>query len=93
MPPLDNPRWEHFAQGHEAFVQAYSSPMAATARRQYRTTYPKCKTARSAEVNGSRLLRNAEVSARIAELQSQGAERAVVTLDGQPRSRQAWPWR
>ena len=48
----------------------------------YRTAYPKCKTDRSAEVNGSRLLRNAEVLARVAELQNRSAERASITLEG-----------
>jgi hypothetical protein len=48
----------------------------------YRTAYLKCKTNRAAEVNGSRLLRNAEVLARVAELQEKGAERASITLDG-----------
>jgi hypothetical protein len=62
-------------------VQAYVAN-GGNGAEAYRTAYPKCKTNRAAEVNGSRLLRNAEVLARVAELQEKGAERASITLDG-----------
>jgi hypothetical protein len=67
--------------GHEAFAQGYASN-GGNAAEAYRKAYPRCKSAHAAETNGSLLLRNTEVSGRIAELQGEAAARNAITLDG-----------
>jgi phage terminase small subunit len=47
----------------------------------YREVYPNCKSAHAAEQAASRLLKNVEVAARIAEIMAVGAERAEVTAE------------
>jgi phage terminase small subunit len=47
----------------------------------YRKVYPRCKSAHAAETNGSLLLRNTEVAARISEILRGGAERAEITVE------------
>ena len=42
---------------------------------------PRCKRAHAAETNGSLLLRNTEVAARISEILRRGAERAEITVE------------
>src|SRR5215472_89339 len=66
--------------GHEAFAQAYASN-GGNAADAYRKAYPRCKSAPAAETNGSLLLRNTEVAARISEILRRGAERAEVTVE------------
>jgi phage terminase small subunit len=41
----------------------------------------RCKSAHAAETNGSLLLRNTEVAARISEILRRGAERAEITVE------------
>ena len=72
MPLLDNPRHERFAQ----HVAEAGNGAAA-----YRMTYG--THGASAEVGGSRLLRNAKVKRRVRELQSETAKAAVMTLEEQ----------
>lgn len=62
--------------GHEAFAQAYIAN-GSNGAEAYRTAYPKCKTNRAAEVNGSRLLRNTEVLARVAKPATGGQSRSL----------------
>jgi len=66
---------------HEAFVQAYLIN-GGNGRDAYKAAYPACKTDGAADVNASKLLRNAKVEARLAELQSKSAKRAEITLVG-----------
>jgi len=66
--------------GHEAFAQAYASN-GGNAAAAYRKAYPRCKSAHAAETNGSLLLRNTEVAARISEILRRGAERAEITVE------------
>src|SRR5260221_7292727 len=66
--------------GHEAFAQAYASN-GGNAADAYRKAYPRCKSAHAAETNGSLLLRNTEVAARISEILRRGAERAEITVE------------
>lgn len=72
MPLLSNPRHERFAQ----HVAEAGNGAAA-----YRLTYG--THGASAEVGGSRLLRNAKVKRRVRELQSETAKGAVMTLEEQ----------
>lgn len=72
MPILNNPRRERFAQ---------RVAEAGNASAAYRSTYG--SDGRSAEVGGSRLLRNAEVRGRVQELQGETAKAAVMTLEEQ----------
>ncbi len=67
---LSNTRHERFAQNK---AKGMSTGPAYTAAG-YKAT------GNSAEVNGARLLRNAQVRARIAELQNKAAERAIKTI-------------
>ena len=71
MPSLSNPRHERFAQelakGKSA-AQAYVDAGYEA-------------DGHSAEVNASRLLRKAEVSRRVAELQERGAMRTEITIE------------
>jgi phage terminase small subunit len=71
MPTLTNPR-------HERFAQEYLVDLNAAAA--YRRTYPDAKGPTS-EANGIRLLGNAKVETRIAELKAERAERTQVTQD------------
>src|SRR5262249_28808903 len=66
--------------GHEVFAQAYASNGGNSADA-YRKAYPRCKSAHAAETNGSLLLRNTEVAARISEILRRGAERAEITVE------------
>src|SRR5215831_12428657 len=74
------PRKVGLKAGHEAFAQAYASN-GGNAADAYRKAYPRCKSAHAAETNGSLLLRNTEVAARISEILRRGAERAEVTVE------------
>src|SRR3981189_3005712 len=68
-------------QRHEAFVHAYLTN-GMVGRDAYKAAYPRCKKDEGADVNASRLLRDAKVSARIEELQERSGERVGITLDG-----------
>lgn len=70
MPVLDNAK-------HEAFAQSIASGM--TGRDAYRAAGYSTATDGATDVNASRLLRNDKVALRVAELQSDSAEVAVVT--------------
>ena len=70
MTVLQNARHERFAQNK---AKGKSTGPAYTAAG-YKAT------GNSAEVNGARLLRNAQVRARIAELQNKAAERTIKTV-------------
>ncbi|EJL53925.1 Terminase small subunit [Rhizobium sp. CF122] len=70
MPPLSNQR-------HEAFCRAISRGEAAS--RAYGSIYH--APTKTAEVNGSKLLRNPKVVDRIAELKGQAAKRTVKTVE------------
>src|SRR5262245_5580735 len=74
------PRKAGLKAGHEAFAQAYASN-GGNAADAYRKAYPRCKSAHAAETNGSLLLRNTEVAARISEILRRGAERAGITVE------------
>src|SRR5262249_13518981 len=74
------PRKAGLKAGNEAFAQAYASN-GGNAADAYRKAYPRCKSAHAAETNGSLLLRNTEVAARISEILRRGAERAEVTVE------------
>jgi len=65
---------------HEAFVQAYITN-GFNATKAYRTVYPKTKSDRIAQACSSRLLSNAMVGARVAEIMAVGAERAEVKAE------------
>lgn len=67
MPPLDNPRHERFAQELAKGAAASTAYIAAG--------YKGDRTA------ASRLSTNVNLQARIAELQSKAAEKAVVTVE------------
>jgi phage terminase small subunit len=54
---------------------------AGNAADAYRKAYPRCKSAHAAETNGSLLLRNTEVAARISEILRRGAEHAEITVE------------
>jgi phage terminase small subunit len=71
MRRLKNPR-------HERFCHEYLKDLNATAA--YLRTYPRAKQ-QTAENNGPRLLGNAWVSDRVAQLQQERAERTAVTAD------------
>ena len=71
MSTLSNARHERFAQN---IAKGMSTGPAYTAAG-YKAT------GNSAEVNGARLLRNAQVRARIAELQNKAAERTIKTIE------------
>ena len=68
MPVLSNPR-------HEAFAQKMATGSVSAAKA-YRETHPKT-TAKAAETHGPRLVRNGQVSGRIAELQGEAAKGVV----------------
>ncbi len=68
---MSNPR-------HERFAQEYAK--GRTGRDAYLASGYDC-TAEAADVGASKLLRTAKVSARVAELQSRGANRAEITIE------------
>ncbi|MBW9116620.1 Terminase small subunit [Rhizobium cauense] len=70
MPPLSNQRWEAFARA----ISRGESGAAA-----YRGTYH--TTGNAAEVNGSKLLRNAKVAERIAELKGRLCEKTLIDVE------------
>src|SRR5260221_11202786 len=72
------PPGEALSPKHEAFVQAYIIN-GINGAKAYREVYPNCKSAHAAEQAASRLLKNVEVAARIAEIMAVGAERAEET--------------
>ncbi len=74
------PLGEALSPKHEAFVQAYIIN-GLNGAKAYREVYPNCKSAHAAEQAASRLLKNVEVAARIAEIMAVGAERAEVTAE------------
>jgi hypothetical protein len=74
------PPGEALSPKHEAFVQAYVIN-GFNGAKAYREVYPNCKSAHAAEQAASRLLKNVEVSARVAEIMAVGAERAEVTAE------------
>ncbi len=74
------PPGEALSPKHEAFVQAYIIN-GLNGAKAYREVYPNCKSAHAAEQAASRLLKNVEVAARIAEIMAVGAERAEVTAE------------
>ena len=74
------PPGEALSPKHEAFVQAYVIN-GFNGAKAYREVYPNCKSAHAAEQAASRLLKNVEVAARIAEIMAVGAERAEVTAE------------
>ena len=69
MPPLDNPRWERFAQELAKGQSQTGAYLAAG-----------YKGAKSPTTAASRLFTNVKVAARVKELQQRGAERAEVTV-------------
>jgi phage terminase small subunit len=71
MPVLENAK-------HEAVAQVYIADPAKIGWRAYKAVYPK-SSRRAAETQFSRLLKNVEFSARIAEMNEQAAEGAVAT--------------
>lgn len=71
MPTLDNPQWEAFARE----VSKGSTLTSAYIKAGYEAT------GASAQVNSSRLLSNAIVSERVAELQELAAQRTLVTIE------------
>jgi phage terminase small subunit len=71
MPVLKNTK-------HEAVAQAYIADPAKVGWRAYKAVYPK-SSRHAAETAFGRLLKNAEFSARIAEMSTQAAEGAVAT--------------
>jgi phage terminase small subunit len=71
MPALDNAK-------HERFAQEYLVDLNASAA--YARAYPDAAPP-TAEANGSRLLGNAKVQTRVAELQAERAERVHVSQD------------
>ena len=71
--PLDNAQQEHFAQ---LVAQGAQSPGAC-----YAEAYSRDEVDDTAYSNGSRLLRNAKVSARITTLKEQGAEAAIISVE------------
>jgi phage terminase small subunit len=71
MPVLENAK-------HEAVAQAYIADPAKIGWRAYKHVYPK-SSQHAAETAFGRLLRNAEFSARISEMNAQAAEGAVAT--------------
>jgi phage terminase small subunit len=64
---------------HERFVQEYVAN-GLNGQDAYMAAYPKCGKS-AARTAASRLLTNAEVKSRIAEIQGKSAERSEVTLD------------
>ena len=74
------PPGEALSPKHEAFVQAYIIN-GLNATEAYKAVYPKCKSQHAAEQAGSRLLKNVEVAARVAEIMAVGAERAEVKAE------------
>jgi Terminase small subunit len=74
------PPGEALSPKHEAFVQAYIIN-GLNGAKAYREVYPNCKSAHAAEQAASRLLKNVEVAARIAEIMRAGAERAEITIE------------
>jgi hypothetical protein len=67
-------------QRHEALAQAYVSDPHKIGWRAYQSVYPK-SSQHAAETGFSRLLKNAEFCARIAELQAEAAADAKITLE------------
>lgn len=64
---------------HEIFCQEYIKKKNAT--QAYKIAYPKVKNSRTAKVNGSRLLTNANVKIRIGELLKELADRNKIKAD------------
>ena len=73
MPVLSNQR-------HEAVALAYISDPEKLGWRAYQSVYPK-SSQHAAETGISRLLKNVEFRARVAELQSAAASDASITLE------------
>jgi Terminase small subunit len=76
MPPLDNPRWERFAQELAKGQSQTGAYLAAGYR-----------GAKSPTTAASRLLTNVKILERVRELQERGADRAEVTVGSHPRGR------
>src|SRR5262245_41595877 len=70
MPPLDNPRWERFAQELAKGQSQTGAYLAAS-----------YKGAKSPTTAASRLLTNVKILERVRELQERGAARAEVTVE------------
>jgi phage terminase small subunit len=70
MPPLDNPRWERFAQELAKGQSQTGAYLAAG-----------YKGAKSPTTAASRLLTNVKILERVRELQERGADRAEVTVE------------
>jgi phage terminase small subunit len=70
MPPLDNPRWERFAQELAKGQSQTGAYLAAG-----------YKGAKSPTTAASRLLTNVKILERVRELQERGAARAEVTVE------------
>jgi terminase small subunit-like protein len=83
MPALKNPRHEAFAQA--IFVGIFRPDLYPTHGTAYNAAGYRAKNARkpggAAEANASRLLKNAKIFDRIAELQREAAEDAKETVD------------
>jgi hypothetical protein len=73
MPVLSNQR-------HEALAQAFVSDPHKIGWRAYQSVYPK-SSQHAAETGFSRMLKKAEFSARVAELQAEAAADAKITLE------------
>jgi hypothetical protein len=83
MPVLKNPRHEAFAQA--IFIGIFRPDLYPTHGTAYNAAGYRAKNARkpggAAEANASRLLKNAKIFDRIAELQREAAEDAKETID------------
>jgi terminase small subunit-like protein len=83
MPVLKNPRHEAFAQA--IFIGIFRPDLYPTHGTAYNAAGYRAKNARkpggAAEANASRLLKNAKIFDRIAELQREAAEDAKETVD------------
>lgn len=64
---------------HEKFCQLVASGMALIDA--YKECYPKCTTDNSASVGANDLMKRADVSERIKELQTQFAEKCIITKE------------
>jgi phage terminase small subunit len=69
----------HLKPAHERFVQEYIAN-GGNAQDAYTAAFPKCGKS-AARGSASRLLTNAEVKSRIAEMQGKNAAHSEVTLD------------
>jgi Terminase small subunit len=83
MPALKNPRHEAFAQA--IFIGIFRPDLYPTHGTAYNAAGYRAKNARkpggAAEANASRLLKNAKIFDRIAELQREAAESTKETID------------